>query len=207
MTYAELEQRINRVANGLISLGVERFERVLVIFERHPLPQSVGIRRGPCLVAVPVNFSSCRRSTSTWLETVGVASSSAAPGWPNPVPPAWPTGLPRSVSSSMRHRVRFEAMRTGWPPLRPNPAIMGRPAAATSQPRRCTSGSSVRLRVLRTGATVTLQFFCGFSRNRPEWTVCSLMPPFMNATGADLPRLIQGGSVVILEGVRRGACD
>ena len=33
MTYAELEQRINRVANGLISLGVERFERVLVIFE------------------------------------------------------------------------------------------------------------------------------------------------------------------------------
>ena len=57
MTYAELEQRINRVANGLISLGVERFERVLVIFEndiRFPEVLLGIVRAGA--VAVPVNF-------------------------------------------------------------------------------------------------------------------------------------------------------
>ena len=135
MTYAELEQRINRVANGLISLGVERFERVLVIFEndiRFPEVLLGIVRAGA--VAVPVNFKFSRRSTSSWLETVGVASSSAAPGRPNPSSPVWPT-LPRSVSSSMPTGVRFEAMRTGWPHLRPNAAIMGRPAA-TSASRR-----------------------------------------------------------------------
>ncbi len=57
MTYAELEQRINRVANGLISLGVERSERVLVIFEndiRFPEVLLGIVRAGA--VAVPVNF-------------------------------------------------------------------------------------------------------------------------------------------------------
>ncbi|WP_223427818.1 class I adenylate-forming enzyme family protein [Tateyamaria pelophila] len=57
MTYAELEQRINRVANGLISLGVERSERVLVIFEndiRFPELLLGIVRVGA--VAVPVNF-------------------------------------------------------------------------------------------------------------------------------------------------------
>ncbi len=57
MTYAELDQRINRVANGLISLGVERFERVLVIFEndiRFPEVLLGIVRAGA--VAVPVNF-------------------------------------------------------------------------------------------------------------------------------------------------------
>ncbi len=57
MTYAELEERINRVANGLISLGVERFERVLVIFENDiRFPEVLlGIARAGA-IPVPVNF-------------------------------------------------------------------------------------------------------------------------------------------------------
>ena len=204
MTYAELEQRINRVANGLISLGVERFERVLVIFEndiRFPEVLLGIVRAGA--VAVPVNF---KFKPPQHIDLARDCGSRIVFG---------SAGMAESVLACLADGVAevgivVDADRG---PLRSYDDWL-----ASSSPERCDHGSA--------GSDVCIQAYTSGSTGRPKGVLLShrgllrnvqlqaasnridensrvlLFTPLfhMNATGAGLlPCLIQGGSVVILK--------
>ncbi len=204
MTYAELEQRINRVANGLISLGVERFERVLVIFEndiRFPEVLLGIVRAGA--VAVPVNF---KFKPPQHIDLARDCGSRIVFG---------SAGTAESVLACLADGVAevgivVDADRG---PLRSYEDWL-----ASSSPERCDHGSA--------GSDVCIQAYTSGSTGRPKGVLLAhrgllrnvqlqaesnridensrvlLSTPLfhMNATAAGLlPCLSQGGSVVILK--------
>ena len=204
MTYAELEQRINRVANGLISLGVERSERVLVIFEndiRFPEVLLGIVRAGA--VAVPVNF---KFPPPQHIDLARDCGSRIIFG---------SAGMAESVLACLADGVAevgivVDADRG---PLRSYEDWL-----ASSSSERCDHGSA--------GGDVCIQAYTSGSTGRPKGVLLAhrgllrnaqllaesnridensrvlLSTPLfhMNATGAGLlPCLSQGGSVVILK--------
>ena len=204
MTYAELEQRINRVANGLISLGVERFERVLVIFEndiRFPEVLLGIVRAGA--VAVPVNFKLQPPQHIDLARDCGSRIVFGSAGKAESV-------LACLADGGAEVGIVVDADRA---PLRSYEDWL-----ASSSPERCDHGSA--------GSDVCIQAYTSGSTGRPKGVLLShhgllrnaqllaesnridensrvlLSTPLfhMNATAAGLlPCLIQGGSVVILK--------
>ena len=204
MTYAELEQRINRVANGLISLGVEQFERVLVIFENDiRFPEVLlGIARAGA-IPVPVNF---KFQPPQHVDLALDCESRIIFG---------SAGMAESVLACLTEGggevgIVVDADRG---PLRSYEDWL-----ASSSPERCDRGSS--------GNDVCIQAYTSGSTGRPKGVLLShhglllnvqlqaesnridensrvlLSTPLfhMNATAAGLlPCLSQGGSVVILK--------
>ena len=204
MTYAELEQRINRVANGLISLGVEPFERVLVIFEndiRFPEVLLGIVRAGA--VAVPVNFKFKLPQHIDLAQDCGSRIIFGSAGMAESV-------LGCLAEGGAEVGIVVDADRG---PLRSYEDWL-----ASSSPEHCDHGSA--------GREVCIQAYTSGSTGRPKGVLLShrgllrnaqllaeynridensrvlLSTPLfhMNATGAGLlPCLSQGGSVVILK--------
>ena len=204
MTYAELEQRINRVANGLISLGVERFERVLVIFEndiRFPEVLLGIVRAGA--VAVPVNF---KFPPPQHIELARDCGSRIVFG---------SAGMAESVLACLADGGAEVGIVVD---ADQGPLQSYEDWLASSSPERCDHGSA--------GSDVCIQAYTSGSTGHPKGVLLShrglllnaqlqaesnridensrvlLSTPLfhMNATGAGLlPCLSQGGSVVILK--------
>ncbi|CAH8204903.1 class I adenylate-forming enzyme family protein [Vibrio aestuarianus] len=204
ITYGELEERINRVANGLISLGVKPFERVLVIFEndiRFPEVMLGIIRAGA--IATPLNFKLKPQQHTDLAQDCESRIVLGSAGKTESVLACLSDGGAEvGIVVDAEHG-----------PLRSYEAWL-----ASSSPERCdhsSAGNDLCIQAYTSGSTGrpkgvllghhgllrTAQLLVESNRINQDSRVLLSTPLFhMNATAAGiLPCLSQGGSVVILK--------